>query len=858
MDNNIKNNISNSNNNNDNKTVWQRLSYTFGPNSLLNQDVPTYKFDKKELLRTQNKVEFEREKLQAQQSFYLANQWSKIDNHLYTQAVYYEPTRLSSFYDFESMEYSIAGETKIATPNGFITIKELADKGRDYEFITYAYDHNLKKVVPAKAYNAHYTRDEMTYKITFDDNSHIIATHGHRFLKRDGVFCVVEELQVGDSMMPFYRKSFYDNQNYNWVYSCNKDEGHNGWVSEHKLIAEWFYDKKINFDEEVHHIDFNGKNNLPENLQIMTFKDHAEYHAQNDNKGENNSHYSGYTNEQIEKFALDLTKEYGRKVSSNEWESAVKQNGMPMAFSSWRRTNWFKSPASLLSWCASELGYDNVDPRVARQLGKLESNGYNAYIQDGAVWVKKSCGNPSCNKEMHLHHSDKHAVYCSKKCSASTEENISDFIKRSRAGKINKQQITFENQVKIFNDLKDSLGREPKKIEWESACKDNGVSGRIRTEIPEDYTNPYVFHTYNQLKETASTYNHKVIGVQYLEGLHDVYNITVDNNHTVGIVTNDSGEQMSGIFVTQCCEIALRPFQFCNLCEVNVSDVVDQEDLEARTKAATFIGTLQASYTDFHYLRPIWQRTTEKEALLGVGMTGIGSGVAQKLDVKAAAKAAKEENERVAGLLGINKAARVTTIKPSGTTSCVLGTSSGIHAWHDEYYLRRIRIGKNEALYPYLKENHPQLVEDEYFRPHDTAVVGVPQKAPSHAILRTESPIQLLERVKWFNTNWIRQGHRTGMNTHNISATVSIREHEWDAVGNWLWTNKESYNGISVLPYDGGSYIQSPFETITKEEYERLMETLHEIDLKAVIEMDDNTEHSQEVACSGAACEITF
>jgi hypothetical protein len=224
--------------NNENLTVWQRLSSTFGPNSLLNQDIPTYKFDKKELLRTQNKVEFEREKLQAQQSFYLSNQWAKIDNHLYTQAVYYEPTRLASVYDFESMEYSIAGETKIATPNGFITIKELADKGRDYEFITYAYDHNLNKVVPAKAYNAHYTRDEMTYKITFDDNSHIIATHGHRFLKRDGVFCVVEELEIGDSMMPFYRKSFYDNQNYNWVYTCNKDEGHHGWVKEDSLLSE--------------------------------------------------------------------------------------------------------------------------------------------------------------------------------------------------------------------------------------------------------------------------------------------------------------------------------------------------------------------------------------------------------------------------------------------------------------------------------------------------------------------------------------------------------------------------------------------------------------------------------------------
>jgi len=271
-------------NSNENKTVWQRLSHTFGPNSLLNQDVPTYKFDKKELLRTQNKVEFEREKLQAQQSFYLANQWGKIDNHLYTQAVYYEPTRLASVYDFESMEYSIAGETNIATPNGFITIKELADKGKDYEFITYAYDHNLKKVVPAKAYNAHYTRDEMTYKITFDDNSYIIATHGHRFLKRDGVFCVVEELQIGDSMMPFYRKSFYDNQNYNWVYTCNKDEGHHGWVSEHKMIAEWFNNVKVNTDEEVHHIDFNGKNNLPENLQIMKINEHRSYHVKLNNQ----------------------------------------------------------------------------------------------------------------------------------------------------------------------------------------------------------------------------------------------------------------------------------------------------------------------------------------------------------------------------------------------------------------------------------------------------------------------------------------------------------------------------------------------------------------------------------------------
>jgi ribonucleoside-diphosphate reductase alpha chain len=305
-----------------------------------------------------------------------------------------------------------------------------------------------------------------------------------------------------------------------------------------------------------------------------------------------------------------------------------------------------------------------------------------------------------------------------------------------------------------------------------------------------------------------------------------------------------------------CCEIALRPFQFCNLCEVNVSDVVDHDDLNARVKAASFIGTLQAGYTDFHYLRPIWQRTTEKDALIGVSMTGIGSGAVLKMNMKEAAKVVKVENTRVADMLSINPSARTTTVKPAGTTSLTLGTSSGIHAWHNDYYIRRVRVGKNEAIYSHLLVNHPELVEDEYFRPHDTAVIGIPQKAPSDAIFRTESPIQLLERVKKVHGEWIKPGHRTGNNTHNVSATVSIREHEWDAVGEWMWENKEYYNGLSVLPYDGGTYIQAPFEDCTKEKYEELMKTLNEVDLSKVIEIEDNTDLSGEVACAGGACEV--
>lgn len=305
-----------------------------------------------------------------------------------------------------------------------------------------------------------------------------------------------------------------------------------------------------------------------------------------------------------------------------------------------------------------------------------------------------------------------------------------------------------------------------------------------------------------------------------------------------------------------CCEIALRPYQFCNLTEVNASDVIDQADLEARVKAAAFLGTLQAGYTDFHYLREIWRKNTEKDALLGVSMTGIASNVVEGLDLEMASFAAKQENKRVAKMIGIKPAARITCVKPAGTTSLVLGTSSGIHAWHDEYYVRRLRVGKNEAIYSYLLNNHPELVEDEYFNPEEQAVISIPQKAPENAITRHESVFDLMERVKNFSIRWVRTGHVDGLNTHNVSATLSVKEDEWDDVGEWLWMNRHYYNGLSVLPYDGGSYKQAPFETIDKELYDEMMVNLKKIDLTKVIEEQDDTNLTGELACAGGACEI--
>lgn len=294
----------------------------------------------------------------------------------------------------------------------------------------------------------------------------------------------------------------------------------------------------------------------------------------------------------------------------------------------------------------------------------------------------------------------------------------------------------------------------------------------------------------------------------------------------------------------------------CNLTELNVSDLHDQEEFEARAKAATFIGTLQASYTDFHYIRPCWKKTTDEDALLGVSMTGIASGGVMRLDQARAAQVVVEENARVAALLHINTAARTTLTKPSGTASLVLGSSSGIHAWHDEYYIRRIRIGKNESLYQYLRQVVPELVEDCYFKPHLEAVLSVPQKAPDGAILRSESAIDLLERVLYVNKNWIRTGHQRGVQPHNVSCTISVKPEEWLDVAAWMWENRNNYNGISLFPYSDHTYVQAPFESCSKDTYDKLLALLRTIDINEVLEIEDHTSHAAEAACGGNGCEL--
>jgi ribonucleoside-diphosphate reductase alpha chain len=308
-----------------------------------------------------------------------------------------------------------------------------------------------------------------------------------------------------------------------------------------------------------------------------------------------------------------------------------------------------------------------------------------------------------------------------------------------------------------------------------------------------------------------------------------------------------------------CHEVSLHSNQFCNLSTVNQTGITSEKDFLNRVYAAALIGTLQASYTDFPYLRSSWQSTTEAEALLGVSFTGIAdsNGVVTAELLNKASKLVLEVNEKYARKLGINIAARTTAIKPEGTSSCVLGSSSGIHARHAPYYIRRIRMNKDDALAVYLKSVIPDLVEDDVFS-STGVVVSIPQESPAGAVVRhEETALTLLDRALFYNNHWVKGGHRTGDNMHNVSVTISVKDEEWDDLREAMWDNRLDYSGISLLPFDGGNYVQAPFEDCSKEKYEEMSKLVKEIDLKLVKEDQDYTNRVEQLACAGGNCEVS-
>jgi len=301
-----------------------------------------------------------------------------------------------------------------------------------------------------------------------------------------------------------------------------------------------------------------------------------------------------------------------------------------------------------------------------------------------------------------------------------------------------------------------------------------------------------------------------------------------------------------------CSEIILRDKQFCNLTEVVVRANDTRDSLKRKVRLATILGTIQSTLTNFQFLSSDWVKNTAEERLLGVSLTGImDAKITNTPDPKLLEElrdVARSTNEEYAKRFDIAPSASITCVKPSGTVSQLVDSASGIHARHNDFYIRRIRMDKKDPIYDYLKAMNV-TVEDEVFRPDSTAVFSFPMKAPKDAILRNDkTAIEQLEIWLVYQRHWCE---------HKPSVTISVKDEEWPEVGAWVWKHFDEISGVSFLPHSNHTYQQAPYEDCTEEQYKELLaKTPSRIDWADFLEVEDNTTGQQTLACTAGSCEI--
>jgi ribonucleoside-diphosphate reductase alpha chain len=426
-----------------------------------------------------------------------------------------------------------------------------------------------------------------------------------------------------------------------------------------------------------------------------------------------------------------------------------------------------------------------------------------------------------------------------------TEEHA--FITRSPNGAIG---ISHNSALISLSSLTDERLREAKSGAWweanpQRALANNSVAYK---ETPEIGT---------FMEEWISLYKSK-------SGERGIFNRAAAKNQCKNgakvrgddYSTRDHNQELSP---NPCGEILLRDRQFCNLSEVIIRYEDTLETLKKKVEFATIFGTFQSTLVDFKYLSSDWAKNCKEERLLGVSLTGImdnevTSGRKGKdllvSWLKELRMVAIQTNDRIAKTLGINCSVAITTGKPSGTVSALVGCASGIHPRHNPYYIRTVRADRKDPLCTFMKEKGFPC-EPCVMRPEHTMVFSFPMKSPDNAICRNDiSALEHLELWLIYREHWC---------DHNQSVTISVKENEWFEVGAWVYKNFDKICGISFLPFSDHTYRQAPFQDCTKEEYEALLAKMPQnIDWSelANFEKEDNTIGSQELACSGSSCEI--
>jgi ribonucleoside-diphosphate reductase alpha chain len=339
--------------------------------------------------------------------------------------------------------------------------------------------------------------------------------------------------------------------------------------------------------------------------------------------------------------------------------------------------------------------------------------------------------------------------------------------------------------------------------------------------------------------------------VESKSGERGIFSREAANKHVERNGRRESGKEWG---TNPCSEIILRPYQFCNLTEVVVRPTDTEKTLTRKVKLATILGTIQSTYTNMPYLRPVWKRNTEEERLLGVSLTGImDNEITSKPSAKTLNKlrdVAVQTNNEVAQQLGVAASAAITCVKPSGTVSQLVDSASGIHARHSEYYIRTVRGDNKDPLTQFMQDAGIPA-EPCVMKPDSTTVFSFPTRSPDNAVTRNDmTAIEQLELWKMYALEWCE---------HKPSVTITVRDEEWLKVGAWVFDNFDICSGVSFLPHSDHTYAQAPYQDCDKATYTAaLKEMPKKIDWAKLseYEKEDNTAGSQTLACSGDSCEV--
>jgi len=738
----------------------------------------------------------------------------------------------------------ITGETLVSVADGRVAvpIQTLAEEGKDV--LVHTFDSEGRTAIRTLRSPRITGYNIPVLRVTLDNGKSVRVTENHKFLTNDNGYVEAKDLRPGDSLRTFMKRQapLGESPNLYWVfYDRVQDQD----VFEHRLIGNFKYNLSDSNDLCIHHKNHDSLDNTPENLELISRIEHSREHAEGSTAGENNGRFSGFTDEELKHHATLLTKNIGRKASIHEWCEYAKPLGLPTSFSGWRKSH-LGGIAGMLTAAATELGYENshLDPRTLRKLKSLLNEGYDAFVNvDGDIRINKSC--EQCNKAIVV--AKKGGKYCGSTCAnLARPAEMYETTKQSQKKTFELRRQEVRNaQAKVFLDIKSQTGEEPQKSDWSAECKRQGISAEMcRASSP--------FISWEDLKEYAQNYNHRVISVEQ-DGTDTVYNGTVDDfsNFFIGGFdeTPTKGDtKLCFINNLQCAEATLEDGEPCNLQEIAMPNIQSIDEFEEVARLMHRYGK-RVTCEKYHHAKS--DEVVKRNRRIGTGITGcLQSPLFNPESLDRAYAAIQDENIKYSKELGIPESIRTTVVKPSGTISKVFDMNGyeGIHAAYSRYFIQRVRFSATDQLVPLLSAAghriEPVLRFDGTIDPN-TVVVDFYEQAPEGAPVADEdwTTWKQLDVLKMAQKHWADQA---------VSVTVYYKREDLPQLKVWLDDNLKYLKTISFLCHSEHGFKQAPKEKISKEDFEKLSEKISPIDVDEVGTGDDldGTE------CVNGACPI--